>query len=377
MASPDRGPGDRLAAAEHRRRIDADLAPHLEGWGDRRVEAETKRAAYRLDPHGYLARCRGAAADRRVTLRPAPDTMAILTGYLPVAQGVSAFAALGRHADALRAHGDARTRGQIMADTLVQRLTGQPNPETGTRTGTRSHADVGGHAGDTGASTGPVVPVEVQLVMTDQALFNHGPGRDEPAHLHGYGPIPAELARRLVLATTTPDSTTDTATESPTDSTADIITGTARTEVGGRGGGGGAMLWLRRLYTAPHTGRLVAMESHRRVFDGRLASFLVVRDRVCRTPWCDAPIRHSDHVTPAAAGGPTTAANGQGLCEACNHAKTAPGWHAHAHQPDGAGAAVQTTTPTGHTYTSRPPDPPHAPTPRRMDLHFQRLIDAA
>ena len=60
---------------------------------------------------------------------------------------------------------------------------------------------------------------------------------------------------------------------------------------------------------------------------------------------------------PRRAGGPTSAGNGQGLCEACNHTKQAPGWRARpGHR--GAGTTVEVTTPTGHTYTSRPPPPP-------------------
>lgn len=55
---------------------------------------------------------------------------------------------------------------------------------------------------------------------------------------------------------------------------------------------------------------------------------LVVRDGRCRTPWCDAPIRHGDHVTDAAEGGPTSLDNGQGLCERCNKTKNLPGWRA-------------------------------------------------
>ena len=110
---------------EHRAVVDAELAPQLEELGDRRVETEAKKIAYRLDPDGYLARTRGAAKDRHVSLRPAPDTMSRLTGLLPAAQRVSAYAALRKEADARIAAGDPRGRGQIMADTLVERLTGQ------------------------------------------------------------------------------------------------------------------------------------------------------------------------------------------------------------------------------------------------------------
>ena len=85
-------------------------------------------------------------------------------------------------------------------------------------------------------------------------------------------------------------------------------------------------MWLRRLYTSPSTGQLVAMDSRRRRFTGQLRRFVILRDQHCRTPWCNAPIRHLDHPRPAHAGGPTTTANAQGLCEACNYAKEAPGW---------------------------------------------------
>jgi len=42
------------------------------------------------------------------------------------------------------------------------------------------------------------------------------------------------------------------------------------------------------------------------------------RDSTCRTPWCNARIQQSDHVLPHHRGGPTSYANGQGLCVRCN-----------------------------------------------------------
>ena len=51
--------------------------------------------------------------------------MAIVSGYLPVEQGVACYTALRQHAETAKAGGDSRTRDQIMADTMVQRLTGQ------------------------------------------------------------------------------------------------------------------------------------------------------------------------------------------------------------------------------------------------------------
>ena len=92
--------------------VDAELAPHLEAWGDRRVEAEARRAGFRLDPHGALERTNSAAKDRRVTLRPAPETMCRLTALLPVGPGVATYRALCQAADTTTAGGDDRGRGR-------------------------------------------------------------------------------------------------------------------------------------------------------------------------------------------------------------------------------------------------------------------------
>ena len=56
-------------------------------------------------PAGPAALTRPGCAsrsERRVAVRPAPDTMAYLTALLPVGPGVAGYAALTRHADTLR-----------------------------------------------------------------------------------------------------------------------------------------------------------------------------------------------------------------------------------------------------------------------------------
>ena len=171
----------------------------------------------------------------------------------------------------------------------------------------------------TGQATADAVPVEVNVVMTDETLLAGGAAA---AHLDGYGPIPAGVARRLALD-------------------------------------GDAPRWLRRLFIAPHTGELIAMHTRRRTFTPAQRRFLRMRDQTCRTPWCDAPIRHADHVVPADSSGPTTVTNGQGCCQACNHAKQAIGWRSTATPPGRTGPhRVEVTTPTGHRYASHAPDPP-------------------
>lgn len=289
---------------EDRTAVDAELAPRLGRLGDRQTGAEARRIAYRLDPHSVMNRVRGAEADRRVTVRPAPDTMTLVTAFLPAKQGVAVFAALSRYADTIRSRGDERSRGQIMADEYVDRLTRCTAPS----------------ADGTGEGTTTRIDVDVQLVMTEAALFR---GDHAPATLVGHGPIPAPLARRMVLE-------------------ADEQT----------------RVWIRRLYADPTSGDLMAMESTRRCFDHTMRQLLVFRDEVCRTLWCSAPIRHSDHVVPSDEGGPTSLDNGQGLCEACNYVKQSPGWKARARP----GGLIETTTPTGHSYTSHAP--PVVPKPQ-------------
>jgi hypothetical protein len=276
---------------EHRAQVDAELAPQLESLGDRQVAAEARKLAYRLDPEGFVARARAAENDRRVTLRPAPDAMTRLTALLPVAQGVACLHALQQAADTATAQGEPRSRGQVMADTLVERVTGQ--------------------------ATADDVPVEVDVVIPADTLFGDA---DERADVPGYGPVPADTARELIRRSST--------------------------------------AWLRRLFTRPDTCELIAMESKRRLFPEVQRRFITLRDQTCRTPWCDAPIRHIDHVRPAGKDGRTSVRNGQGLCEGCNYAKEAPGWESRA--PDGAHREVITRTPTGHEYRSRPPEPPGA-----------------
>jgi hypothetical protein len=274
-----------------------DRVAELEGWGERRLVGELSRHAQRLDVEAVLERRRRAVGERRVTGRPAPDQMMYLTALLPAAEGVSVLAALRQEARVVNLAGDPRSQGQIMADTLVARVTGR-DPVT------------------------RPLPVTVNVVLPASALTGQ---TEESGYLDGYGPVPAEQVREWL-----------------TDLRGDDYHASRH------------LLW-RRIYARPETGALVAMESRARLFPLSLARLIQLRDQTCRTPWCEAPVREIDHVIPYAEGGPTTVGNGQGLCTACNHAKQAPGWHAEPAAGDGWPHTVTTTTPTGHTYTSTAP----------------------
>jgi hypothetical protein len=122
-------------------------------------------------------------------------------------------------------------------------------------------------------------------------------------------------------------------------------------------------------------GRLAAIDSTARFFRGALRKLLIARDQWCRTPWCGAPIRHGGHVVDAADGGATSGVNGAGQCEACNYALNAPGWSALSVET--GVHTIWTTTPTGHRYSSRPPDPPRTsdPPPPPELIELRRIAE--
>jgi Domain of unknown function (DUF222) len=188
---------------------------------------------------------------------------------------------------------DDRSRGQVMADVFFERVTGQ-----------RAEVADG---------------VAVNLVIADETLLG---GDNGAAVVEGYGPVPAAVARRLV----------------------DRALSDTRSRC-----------TLRRLYRHPKSGALVAMESRARLFPRGLARFIDLRDRTCRTPYCDAPIRHHDHAQPHRDGGPTSAENGLGECERCNYAKESPGWQVTAGTDESGMHTADFVTPTGTRYRSTAP----------------------
>jgi hypothetical protein len=291
---------------DDRRALDAELCAEgstLDGMGDARIAAAARAIAYRLNAQAVVDRAAKADSERTVTIRPAPDTMTWVTALLPVAQGVSVYAALKRAADTTF---DDRTRGQIMADTLVERVTGR--------------------------AAGVAPPIAVNLVIADETLLA---GDDTAAVVDGYGPIPAAVARNLVGA----------------------AVGDPRSRA-----------TLRRLYRRPRSGTLLTMESRARGFPKGLATFIGLRDQRCRTPYCDAPIRHRDHARPRHRGGPTTGANGLGLCERCNYVKEAAGWRVSAQTDETGTHAAEFTTPTGMRYQSGAP-----PAPGRREIFVSEV----
>src|SRR3954451_24860712 len=147
-----------------------------ERLGVRRVHNLTTRLAMEVAPDKAQLRARAARAGRHVRVRLAADGMADLVAHLPAEQAAACVGALHRavHEHYVTAESVTRSRGQILADTLVERLTGQ--------------------------ATADAVAVEVQVVMPVETLL--APDSAVPAQIAGHGPVPAQIAREL-LATTT------------------------------------------------------------------------------------------------------------------------------------------------------------------------------
>jgi hypothetical protein len=296
---------------EDRRTLDAELCADqqaLNGLGNARIEGAAAAIAARLDAAAVVERKYRAAQSAGVWTRCAPNGMVYLTALMPLSQGIGVYAALKRDADTT---GDARSRGQVMTDTLYERVTARP-------------ADAPS-------------PVALNLVLADTTLFGED---DAPGWVDGYGPVPAVVVRDLVSDAVTDEN---------------------------------AKATLRRLYRHPSSGQLVQMESKARLFPKGLAAFIGVRDQTCRTPYCNAPIRHHDHATPHRKGGKTSAGNGAGSCQQCNLAKEAPGWQVTTTDTDGRHTATY-RTPTGATYHSTAPPLP-GPTRRHSAIEARLSID--
>jgi hypothetical protein len=165
----------RVVRPELQSAVDRIVAEEVDQVLPARARQVARTRVMEIDP---AAAERATAENRRqrfVQVRPSTMVgMASLCAPLPVEQAVACWDALDVHARAARADGDSRTVSQIMADTLVERVTGLTRCTD--------------------------VPVEVGLVMTDRTLLALD---DRPATIPGHGPLPASLARSLAAREST------------------------------------------------------------------------------------------------------------------------------------------------------------------------------
>lgn len=267
--------------------VDEELKNRAAAAGSRRLRTEARSLAANVSSDNAHERAEAARADRHVSLKALNNGMAQLSATLPLQQAVAAY-------ENLEAAATERKISGLDFDRTRNQLMADIFVER--LTGQESAGDV---------------PTEIHVVMEAESLFSDG---QVPAWIPSYGPMPAKTARNFLAANQ-------------------------------------ARSFIRRMFTSPDTGQLVSMDSRRRTFGGLLRRMVVFRDDVCRTPWCDAPIRHADHATPVAEGGETQWSNASGLCAACNYAKEHPGWKHEATAED-----LTVSTPTGEDYeTATPP----------------------
>ncbi|GAA1795456.1 HNH endonuclease signature motif containing protein [Nostocoides veronense] len=385
---------------EQRGRVDELLAPRLATSSVKQLAGAAARYAAELDPAAVVAKHERALSERGVWTRPAPDGMAYLSIFGPLTGIVSAYASLHRHATAVVAgHHETdnddtpadplaeRTHAQVMADAALRWLAGltpgQACPvalnlvmpaeslfatdATGTEparsnSGATANAFTASHPDETSADQSTsgtralTHPADREKLHRTPTHGTQGGPRsaETPARIPGHGILPAALARRLLLHGCEPPGAAETA--PPQHDSPPRAANTPGTPIAEP-----AQLYLTRVYTSPDGRDLLALDATARLFPPRLRAALILRDDRCRTPYCDATIRHADHIQPAADGGPTSMHNGQGLCARCNYTKELPGFTTRMLEPQqehGAGPhthVTEVTTPTGHRYLSVAP----------------------
>lgn len=156
---------------EQAAKFDRRVAVQIPGMTVRKAADLARSITISIDSQAAYERAEANRRDSFVSLFPDRDGVAVLQVRGPAELMVATFNALKKSASALLAGGDLRTKGQIMTDTLVRRVTGL-----------ETISGVGGG-------------VEIGLVMTVGSLMHT---EEIPAILAGYGPIPPELAHDLI-----------------------------------------------------------------------------------------------------------------------------------------------------------------------------------
>ncbi|WP_193636245.1 HNH endonuclease [Brachybacterium subflavum] len=308
---------------EQRREVDRIIAsrePDLDGASPTQWSREVSALAQQLDPRGEDGRHVRARMQRGVTVTPGPHGMGHVHAHLPALDCAAIQRKLTIEAQSLKAQGDTRAHGQIMADLFSDTLLGRDE-----------HMDP--------------VHLEVGVVITERTLI--APDHGDPAMIEGYGVVPPRAVRDEIVQRI-PRAARDAPQSAPAESaptkstpaqdmpvTADATPEDRRTLTGddllppqepAKPTAPGlfdeeSRLTLRRLFTHPASGELIVMESRARAFPARLGYLVRLRDFRCAGPYCASSIRQIDHIQPHAQGGATSVDDGQGLCAYCNSTK--------------------------------------------------------
>jgi hypothetical protein len=287
--------GTRALSAEHAAQVETRVLEKATEQTAPQLRQAVKRAVLRIDPDGGLHRHQRERRDRRVVLSPAEDGMAELWAYLPAESAAAVYATVNQCARRCLAPGDERTADQRRADALVDLVLGE--------------------------SSGPSAQVQVTVPMSSLAGLDQQPGE-----LAGYGPIPAEVARRIA----------------------------------------GDATW-RRLLTDPISG--VLLDYGRTTYrpPAGLADFVRARDRTCRFPGCRRPAEKCelDHAI-AYPEGSTCAENLGPLCTHHHQLKHRSDWQCERLD----NGDYRWISPAGRRYVVRA-EPIAEPVPRPIVVNIQ------
>jgi hypothetical protein len=331
-----------LTSAQRREadRLLGERLPYLDGAGSQEWDDARAAAISLADPEGEARRHQLAKRERHVKVRRGEHGMATLSAHITALDAALIRKRLSLEAERLRAGGDRRGHQAIQADSFVNTLLGR---EDGMEP----------------------ITLDIGVIITDRVLLD--PGVGDLAQIEGYGTVPAEAVRESMRDPLDAIITADQHDQHEQHDQCDRHDGRDRHDrcasecssqdcPGESYGPDGPALRavLRRLYEHPRAPELVAIESHARAFPAALARFIRMRDRTCRGPHCNAPIRHIDHIDTHAFGGPTSLENGQGACAYCNDKEQQLKSVKRVGDPTTDGHVVEWTTPLGTTRTTRP-----------------------
>ena len=248
------------------------------------IGARIDRLLIAADPEAARKKYLRSTEDRHVVLEPDSEGTATLTGYsLPADRALRAMDHVNQLAKGLRVKGETRTMDQLRADVLLGLLEGR-------------------HVAGIGVGAGVI---DLRVDLTTLAALN-----DQPADVPGWGPLLADVARRVVDEQGKAQwrvTVTDPKTGDP------LLTGTTR----------------RRPTAAQR--RHVAAYSPTCVF------------KTCRSPATRADV---DHNQPWSKGGPTHDANLGPLCPHHHTVKDQGSWALEQIQP----GTYLWQSPLGHQY---------------------------
>ena len=302
--------GDELSLGwidTRRARVIAQETGHLPEGTARNVVEQTASEARRLtagqlgaflrryivkdDPESAKLRYEESLAERRVAVEPEPEGTASLFGlHLSPERVEAAMAFINDLATSMRGEGDMRSLDQIRADVFLDLLAGHPLEVKTHRRGS----------------------VDLVVDLATLARLSEAPGE-----LGGYGPIIADISRRVAEAQDTAE-------------------------------------WRYRV-TDSQNGTVVAEGTTRRRPSRQIRRTVEGRDRRCVFPGCRIPARRCDfdHTKPWSKGRETSAENGAPICEGDHVIRHGAGWN-YERLSDGD---YLWTSPLGLQYTTsgRPP----------------------